>query len=230
MTNRWWMLALIVLCSSPARAQIDEDQTGVWYSYNWNHDRKSDRFGFQGDIQYRNWDLDGDLEQFLVRGGMTWRPRDSSIKFTLGLAHATSGDFGSSRDTFREIRFYEEALIPHRLGMRSYVTHRFRLEQRQVEGQNSRNRLRYALTLNYPLNQDTLGEGALYLSLTNELFLNLERHIGDGRRVDRYDRNRASVSLGYSWSDGMRLQVGYMHQHTRAVHKGQLLVTVVHNF
>ena len=51
-------------------------------------------WGFQGDIQYRNWDLFGDLEQLLLRGGLTYQPKNASIKFTLGYGNITSGAFG----------------------------------------------------------------------------------------------------------------------------------------
>ena len=41
-------------------------------------------FGVQGDIQYRNWNFGGDLEQLLLRGGLTYKPKNANVKFTLG--------------------------------------------------------------------------------------------------------------------------------------------------
>lgn len=221
---------LAILISSSAFAQINEDKLGGWYMYMWNKDLDNSRFGFQGDVQYRNWDAIGDLEQLLIRGGATWRPRDSNIKLTLGLAHITSGAYNSSRTVSKERRLYQEALVPQRLGRRAYFTHRFRLEQRDVDGQNTRNRFRYFVGLNYPLNQDSLGPGALYLSFYNELFINLERDIGGERRVDHYDRNRAYAALGYSLSDRSRIQFGYMYQDTDDWGKGQLQFNLIQNF
>jgi hypothetical protein len=83
----WWWVALLAVSSAPVRAQqIDEDKLGAWYMYIWNHDLQASRFGLQGDVQYRAWNLGDDPEQLLFRGGVTWRPRDTSIKLTLGFA------------------------------------------------------------------------------------------------------------------------------------------------
>ena len=95
-------------------AQIDEGQTGAWYMYLWNTTFQDSQFGLQGDIQHRNWDMGGDLEQLLIRGGITWSPRTSDIKYTLGYAHITSGTFGASSNTAEENRLYQEILIPQR--------------------------------------------------------------------------------------------------------------------
>ena len=83
------LLALLLLgfSSHSIRAQIDEDQTGAWYMYFWSAKVKEGPWGFQGDIQYRNWNLLGDLEQLLLRGGLTYSPKNASILFTLGYAH-----------------------------------------------------------------------------------------------------------------------------------------------
>jgi len=220
----------LLLFSSFASAQVDEDETGAWYMYMWNTSLENSNFGFQGDIQHRNWDLGGDLEQLLIRGGMTWSPENSAITYTLGLAHITSGAYGRDDSKSREKRLYQEALIPQRLGEKGFLTHRLRLEQRDVDGQDFRNRFRYFVALNYPLNQDTLSEGAVYLSFYNELFVNLERDIGDNRSVDYFDRNRTYLALGYSLTDRVRIQFGYMHQETDNLGKGQLQFNLFHRF
>ena len=213
-----------------ANAQVDEDETGAWYMYMWNTTLENSNFGFQGDIQHRNWDLGGDLEQLLIRGGATWSPDNSAITYTLGLAHITSGAYGRDDSKTRERRLYQEALIPQVLGSKVYLTHRLRLEQRDVDDQDFRNRFRYFIALNYPLNQDTLGQGAIYLSLYNELFVNLERGIGNNREVDYFDRNRSYLAVGYSLTDTVRLQFGYMHQETDNLGKGQLQFNLFHRF
>ncbi len=84
--------------------------------------------------------------------------------------------------------------------------------------------------MNYPFNQNNLGEGAVYLSLYNELFLNLEQSIGNNRYVDHFDRNRTYAALGYSLTDSMRMQFGYMHQETDNVGKGQWQFNLFHSF
>jgi hypothetical protein len=216
------------LSAAHASAQIDEDKTGAWYIYAWSKPGTDGKIGFQGDIQHRNWDAGGDLEQLLIRGGATFTPTSGRVQYTLGAAHIVSEPFGPGGDTTREDRLYQEALLPHRIGNKLLVTHRFRFEQRWVDGQDTRLRGRYFIGLNWPLNQDTLGAGARYLSLYNETFVNLNRNIGDGRRVDQFDRNRLYVAFGYSLRDDLRIQLGYMHQQTDDIGKGQLQIGFFH--
>ena len=210
--------------------QIDETQVGAWYMFFFGKDFSNNRFGFQGDIQYRTWNGGSDLEQLLVRGGVTYRPEGLAGKYTVGLANITSGQFGSSKKTLTENRAYQEALIPQNVGRRTFLKHRLRLEQRWVNGQDFRTRVRYALFANIPLNRPNLSNGAWYLALYNEIFINGERGIGSGRNVDFFDRNRFYAALGYKFSDAGQFQAGYLQQRTDAVSKGQLQVSVHYTF
>ena len=110
-----------------------------------NEDFTESRFGFQGDVQYRTWDGSGDLEQLLLRGGIPYRPDALPGKYTLGLANITSGQFGESKRAGTENRTYQEAVIPQLVGQRGFLKHRFRFEQRWVNGQDFRTRLRCAI-------------------------------------------------------------------------------------
>jgi hypothetical protein len=220
--------AVVALCGAPSHAQVDENETGAWYMYFWNLPAGERRFGFQGDIQHRNWDTGGDLEQLLIRGGVTWTPQNSRAMYTLGVGHVTSGAFGPSGAKSREKRIYQESLFSHEVGRSFFLTHRFRFEQRWVDGQDLRLRARYFFALNVPFNQETLEAGAHYFAFYNELFLNLNQDIGDNRRVDVFDRNRFYVGYGYSLRDDLRLQLGYMNQRTDDVSKGQLQFGLFH--
>lgn len=223
-------LLFCIIYSFSASAQIDEDETGGWYMYFWNTNFKESNFGLQGDVQYRNWNLMGDLEQLLLRGGVTYSPTGENVKFTLGYGHITSGAFGDNNATSAESRIYQEALLPQNIGSRFFLTHRFRYEQRWVEDQDFRTRYRYNLFLNIPLNQKNLGKDAFYLALYNELFINGERQIGNGNRVEFFDRNRFYSALGYAISDQLRVQLGYMEQTTNTLSKGQIQVSLHHSF
>lgn len=224
------LAAIAILVPAMACAQIDQGAAGGWYSYGWTDRFEDSRLGWQGDIQHRNWDVAGDLEQLLVRTGVTWTPQGSNVRYTLGAAHIRSGAFGPGSADSEETRLYQEAFIPQTLNQRFLLSHRWRLEQRWVEGQDLRNRIRYFLGLNVPLNQDTLAQGAWYLSFSNELFLNLEQDIGNSRSVDYFDRNRFYAALGYSISDRTRLQAGYMWQETDKLGKGQIQLNIFQNF
>lgn len=227
-------IALFLLLSAAvfpftANAQINEAQTGAWYMYFWNTNFNESKWGLQGDVQYRNWDLGGDLEQLLLRGGLTYSP-NADIKLTLGYGHITTGDFGESTETIPESRVYQEALLPHALSPWVYLTHRFRYEQRWVQGQDFRTRYRYNIFLNIPLNQPNLNKNAFYLAFYNELFINGEREIGSGQSVEIFDRNRFYSALGYALKDNLKLQLGYMEQTTNSLSKGQLQLSLHHSF
>ena len=219
-----------MLFSFNAKSQFDENKTGAWYMYFWNTTIKESAFGFQGDIQYRNWNILGDLEQLLLRGGFTWKPKETDVKLTLGYGHITTGAFGESNTTTQESRIYQEALIPQKIGSRIFLKHRFRFEQRFVENQILRTRYRYNLFLNIPFNQADLNKGAIYLALYNELFINGQRYIGNGNNVEIFDRNRLYGAIGYSITDNMKVQGGYMLQTTDNWSKGQIQLSLHHKF
>ena len=106
------------------------------YFYNTSFDKGP--WGVQGDIQHRNFNSFGDLEQLLLRSGLTYKPQNTNIKFTLGYGHITTGTYGDSESTTQESRIYQEALYPVKFGKRFYTNHRFRYEQRFVENQDFR--------------------------------------------------------------------------------------------
>ena len=224
MKKRIFLIIISISFFLPKRgeAQINEDQLGAWYMYFFNTTLKESPWGVQGDIQYRNWNIAGDLEQLLLRGGITYKPRKADIKLTLGYGNVTTGSFGSDNATTRESRIYQEALFPVQFGNRFYTNHRFRFEQRFVENQDFRTRYRYNLFLNIPLNQSAMDQKTIYLALYNELFINGQRNIGNGNTVEIFDRNRLYTALGYIIKKGLRIQLGVMNQTTDNWSKNQL--------
>ena len=223
-------LFFVLLLSQSVYSQIDDDKMGAWYMYFFNTTFNDGPWGVQGDVQYRNWNLGGDLEQLLLRGGLTYQGKDSNIKFTLGYGNITTGVYGDSSDTSSESRIYQEALYPVKFGKRFYTNHRFRYEQRFVEGQDFRTRYRYNLFLNIPLNNDAITPKTYYIALYNELFVNGQRDIGDNRSVAFFDRNRFYSGIGYVIKPGYKVQLGVMKQTTNTWAKRQLQFSFHHSF
>ena len=224
------MVVLVLLLSQSVYSQIDDDKMGAWYMYFFNTTFNDGPWGVQGDVQYRNWNLGGDLEQLLLRGGLTYQGKDSNIKFTLGYGNITTGVYGDSKDTSSESRIYQEALYPVKFGKRFYTNHRFRYEQRFVEGQDFRTRYRYNLFLNIPLNNEAITPKTYYIALYNELFINGQRDIGDNRSVAFFDRNRFYSGIGYVIKPGYKVQLGVMKQTTNTWAKRQLQFSFHHSF
>ena len=209
--------------------QVNEDKLGAWYMYFFNGTfTDSSSLGFQGDVQYRNWNLGGDLEQLLIRGGVSYKPRWSQMKFTLGYGNITTGNYAESSETSSEHRIYQELLFSVPLATRLYSNHRFRFEQRFVDNQDFRSRYRYNIFLNIPLNKIEVTSKTLYLSLYNELFINAQQNIGNGQSVEFFDRNRLYCAIGYCFKKGTKVQLGVMKQSTMNWTKEQLQVSFHH--
>jgi hypothetical protein len=223
-------LIIVLLSSLNVYTQVDENQTGAWYMYFYNHQFKDSQWGIQGDIQHRDWQILGDSEQLLVRSGLTFKPKETNALFTLGLANITSGAFGDSDATSNENRIYQEALLPQKIGKRFLITHRFRFEQRFVENQDFRTRYRYNLFINVPFNSTDLSPKTVYGAFYNELFINGERSIGNNATLALFDRNRTYLGIGYVLNPKIRFQLGYMNQTTNTWSKGQWQFSMHHNF
>ena len=207
-------------------AQVNEDKLGTWYMYFFNTTFKESSWGIQGDVQYRNWNVAGDLEQLLLRGGVTYQPKKADIKLTFGYGNITTGSYGADKSTSAESRIYQEALFPVKFGNRFHTSHRFRYEQRFVGNQDFRTRYRYNMFINIPLNKTEMEKKTLYLALYNELFINGQRQIGNNNTVEIFDRNRFYFALGYIIKKGFKIQLGAMNQTTNNWSKNQLQVSL----
>ncbi|MGB0430184.1 MAG: DUF2490 domain-containing protein [Bacteroidia bacterium] len=224
------LLLLSLFFYKQAVAQIDERQSGAWYMYFYNTTFGSSPWGIQGDFQLRQWNTFGDLEQLLLRSGITYKPKNAQIKFTLGYGNITSGVFGNDNSKTFENRIYQEALYPLRFGKRIYSNHRFRFEQRFAKNQNLRTRVRYNLFLNVALNKPEIEKGSIYLALYNEIFINGQRNFGGSNSVEIFDRNRSYLALGYGIKSNLKIQLGLMRQVTDSWNKNQFQLSIHHNF
>ena len=224
------LIGIVFFGPIQTRAQADPDEMGAWYMYVFSTRFKDSRWGIQGDIQHRNFNLLGDLQQLLLRGGFTYMPLNTPLKLTFGYAHITTGTQGPADDTIAESRFYQETSFPVKLAKRIYSNHRFRYELRNVDGQDFRTRYRYNLFLNIPLNSEIIVPKTLYLALYNEIFINGQRKIGDGKTVSFFDRNRLYGAFGYMIKEGLKMQFGLMRQTTNAFGKNQLQLSFHHSF
>lgn len=225
------LIILTSLCGEAfAQGEPDEGELGSWNMYFFQQRFKNSQFGIQGDYQLRLWNIGTDLEQLLLRTGVTYTPKNANITFTAGFANITTGQFGEATNNSNENRIYQEALIPQKIGNRFYLTHRMRYEQRWVENQDFRTRYRYNLFVNVPLNSTELKKGTVYAALYNEIFVNGERNIGDNRMVELFDRNRTYLGVGYNLKDNLRVQGGWMLQTTDNWAKGQTQLSMHHSF
>ena len=212
-----FLVTTSVICQSSNNEDF-ESTTGIWYMLFYNKQFRDSQFGVQGDLQDRNWDLDGNFEQRLIRNGLTFKPKESNVLLTLGYGNIQSGIFGSDSIRTQEHRIYQEALIPWKISNRISTSHRYRFEQRWIEENKMKTRHRYNLFLNIALNQDSFEKGTIYLSLYGELFLYSWDII--------VDRLRLYSAIGYEFSQGSKLQFGVMRQYVSSIPKNQLQLSL----
>ena len=114
------------------------------------------------------------------------------------------------------------------MGKRIFSNHRFRYEIRFVDNQDFRTRYRYSLFINIPLNKIKIEPKTLYLGFYNEVFINGQRKIGNGKTVPFFDRNRLYAALGYVLKKGLKTQFGIMRQTSNIFGKNQFQLSLHH--
>lgn len=142
------LLAAFLLASLPASAQAGK--TGAWYIYFGNIQPKSSKFSLDIEAQYRNHNLGGDMQQLLLRSGIKYAFAEN-LNMTAGYAFVQSENQHEPDAPVRENRIYEEAVLSQD-AWRLFFRHRFRYEQRFVQGRDFNTRYRYCLFLDIPIN------------------------------------------------------------------------------
>lgn len=224
------LFGLALFFHHQSNSQPDPDKLGAWYMYVFDTSFNDSQWGFQGDIQHRNFNILGDLQQIMLRGGINYKPKNTPLKLVLGYANITTGTQGSSDAIFAENRLYQETSFAVRLGKKIYSNHRFRYELRYVDDHETRTRYRYSLFINIPLKGETIVVKTPYFAFYNELFINGQRKIGGGRTVEFLDRNRLYSAFGYMIREGLKIQFGLMRQTTNLSGKNQLQLSFHHSF
>ncbi len=180
------------------------------------------KWNWHNEVQYRNYNVIGDLEQLLLRTGFGYNCSENNNNLLIGYAFILSQNYiGGTDDKLQvnEHRIFQQFINRHSLS-RLFVQHRFRLEQRFIED-NFKLRFRYFLALNVPLNNTTMMGNTVYLSAYNEIFLNTAENV--------LDRNRLYAGLGYKINEKIRFEVGYMNQFLYRGSRDQINLTTFVN-
>ena len=175
------------------------------------------KWNLHHEIQYRNYNAIGDLEQLLIRTGLGYRIGSKS-NLLLGYGYINSENFTGDYDvqtTIEEHRIFQQFITKQSIGNFN-LQHRYRFEQRFVES-DFKTRFRYFLGMNIPLKNSKY-----YLSAYNDIFLNGESKI--------FDRNRIYGGLGYKIGKGIKLELGYMSQVFETASRDQFNIITFVNF
>ena len=168
---------------------------------------KESKFSIHHELQLRDYKIIGDHNQTLIRVGGQYQFKPY-FQATLGYGYIHTELEGTPNNPFSEHRIYQEGIFSH--GVLSFkLRHRVRLEERLIENQDFRGRIRYCLFADIPLNAKQFDKNGVYLAVYDEVFLN----ISNNESIKAFDRNRAYAGLGYKLKQNLGLQLGYMRQH-----------------
>jgi len=198
------MVALVIILMLPIFASSQDSNFGNWLIYIGNKKINS-KWNIHNEVQYRNYNAIGDLEQLLLRTGVGYNLTENNNNLLLGYGYILSENYvGDSNEkvSVNEHRIFQQFTSKNEVG-KLKLNHRYRFEQRIV-ADDFKLRFRYFLGLNIPLSKKGKAKNSYYLSAYNEIFLNTKTSI--------FDRNRLYAGLGYAINDKIRLEAGYMNQ------------------
>lgn len=213
---------IILFLFLPLFSAAQKSDVGNWFIYLGNQ-KLNNRWNWHNEVQYRNYNFAGDLEQLLLRTGVGYNLTPGNNNILLGYGFILSKPYIAGTDNkteTREHRIYQQYITRQQFG-RLYLQHRYRIEERFIENQDFKVRFRYFLSANLALSKKTLEPGAIYLSAYNEIFIN--------DRSPVYDRDRIYGALGYCLGKNFRVELGGMTQLLENRKRSQFQVALFNN-
>lgn len=206
-----YVLLLFGLLSSQVWAQSSD--LGNWFIY-FGNQKINKKWNVWSEVQYRNYNVAGDLEQLLLRTGIGYNLSENNNNILLGYGFIHGEIYTDSihKSGSNEHRIYQQFINRGQYG-RVFVQHRYRLEERFLPNNVFKLRIRYFLSLNIPINKPKMEQNAIFLSLYNELFL--------GTRASVFDRTRVYAGIGWVINKNLRLETGLMYQLFETHHRPQ---------
>lgn len=214
-------MSLIFIGMLSCISHAQESNLGNWLIYIGNKKLNS-KWNIHNEIQYRNYNAIGDLEQLLLRTGLGYNI-DEKNNVLLGYGYILSKNYIDDTDdkvSVNEHRIFQQYTTKQNIGSVK-LSHRYRFEQRFVE-EDFKVRFRYFLSLNIPFKDSNNDASPFYLSAYNEIFLNSKSSI--------FDRNRVYGGIGFNLNASTRLELGYMNQFFETESRDQINIITFINF
>lgn len=202
--NKLQSFCFLLVLFLTANGNAQKTDVGNWFLY-FGNQKINNRWNWHNEVQYRNYNFAGDLEQLLLRTGIGYNLTENNNNILLGYAYVHSEPYIAGTDektTTNEHRIFQQFITKQQFE-RVNIQHRYRFEQRFIED-NFKMRLRYFLSLNVPINKKAMDKKAIYASAYNEIFINTEGNY--------FDRDRIYGGLGYCFSKSLKMELGVMSQ------------------
>lgn len=206
-------LLLIFFLGFNAFSQTSNQNSG-WFMF-LNSTKFNDKWGLHLDVQLRSADEWDGVRNFLFRPGVTYyinKNSNATVGYLLANTFVKSNGTNAAK-TLSEHRIWEQYILTHKLKSLA-VQHRFRLEQRFIEGASKdifSQRFRYFLRGIVPIcNQQEVFAQGPFVALQNELFFNVQNKKELNGKL--FDQNRAYGAVGYRFSKKFDVEAGYLNQ------------------
>jgi hypothetical protein len=212
------LLGLTLMLGLPNSFNAQNSEFGNWLIYIGNKHLNT-KWNIHNEVQYRNYNAIGDLEQLLLRTGLGFSFNEGKNNLLLGYGYILSENYTGITDekiSINEHRIFQQFISKQSIGSIK-LNHRYRFEQRFVET-DFKMRFRYFLSLNVPVKASS----RYYFSAYNEIFLNTDSAI--------FDRNRLYGGIGFQMNKNMKIEVGYMNQFFETTSRDQLNIITFLNF
>lgn len=221
MLNRITLLIAVSGILSIAELKSQPSEFGNWFIYFGNQSFKNN-WNWNNEVQYRNYNFAGDLEQLLLRTGIGYNLTPKNNNVLLGYSYIRSENYVSGSNTksvSEEHRIYQQFITKQNFG-RIYLQHRYRIEERFIKD-NFKLRFRYFFGINIPINSKEMQARAFYFSAYNEVFVNTENEV--------FDRDRWYFALGYNITSNLRVETGFMEQMFSGRQRNQIQIVLFNN-
>lgn len=222
MINKLQSFLFLLVLFLTANANAQSTDTGNWFVY-FGNQKINSRWNWHNEVQYRNYNFAGDLQQLLLRTGIGYNLTENNNNILLGYGYIYSEPYIPGTDdktNTNEHRIFQQFITKQEIG-RVNIQHRYRFEQRFIED-DFKMRARYFLSLNVPINKKTMEKNAVYASAYNEIFINTE---GPGY----FDQDRIYGGLGYCFSKSLKMEAGLMSQIFQNTNRTQFQIIFFNN-
>lgn len=213
------LLSLVVFIHLNTLAQ--KNDTGNWFIY-FGNQAINKKWNLWNEVQYRNYNFVGDLQQLLLRTGIGYNLTENNNNILLGYAFINSQRYlanNTDKVGTEEHRIYQQFVTRQEFG-RIFTQHRYRIEERFFNN-DFQVRFRYFLSVNIPINNKTMTAKTVYASAYNEIFVNGQKPV--------FDRNRLYGAIGYVFNKYIRAEVGFMAQTLENTNRNQFQIVIFNN-
>ncbi|AQX13327.1 hypothetical protein BAX94_07990 [Elizabethkingia meningoseptica] len=192
-----------------------KSDVGNWFML-FGSEKVNSKFNIHYEVQYRNYDFIGDLNQLLLRTGIGYNLSENNNNVLLGYAYVHSHNYDADQNIKQldEHRIFQQFITKQKFG-RIMLNHRYRIEERFLQPKTEV-RFRYQLGVIVPFNNSSLTADTWYASIYDEIFINAKK--------EAFDRNRLYGAIGYVVNDKIRLEAGVMNQALTNTHRYQFQI------